>query len=286
MAGGIGLGQALQLISGVPLRKVATAKFENLHLPKRLEGGGGGGFLKGILQDGNLSSIMSNPMGALTGQLQGGIGQAAQQIQGMIGGGPAQAIQALTGSGGLSTIVSQFTAAGDHLAGVSNGGQGFTAFQGHEQLVAMLGDDTPEHLSLDVVAGPHEAEDLIQSILDALPVLAAQLAAGEITVAGFVAWVEARAAEIDAVTQASADALAEGQAKMAAVSGVFSVAGGLMSYPGDGGASPFQARLRRMVKPEPLAAMDAAAGADRQAARDAAARDAPRDIDKITSLEG
>ncbi len=67
MAGGfVPLPQALQLISGVPLMKVSTAFFEKLSITKRLDGGPGlQGLMQKVLQDGNLSSIMQNPMAAL-----------------------------------------------------------------------------------------------------------------------------------------------------------------------------------------------------------------------------
>lgn len=285
MAGGVSLGQVLQVISGVPLRKVATAKFENLHLPKRLEGGGGGGALRQVLLDGNLSSMMSNPMGAITGQLQGQIGQAVQQLQSASGIDVGAAVQALTGNGGLASAVLRFQAAGDNLAGITNAGAGFAAVQGHEQFVAMLGDAVPAHLSLDAVAGPHEAEGLIRGVSQALSTAVAQVANGTMTVPAFVVWALASAGSIDAVTLASATALAEGQARMVVVSQVSSIAGSLMTYPGDGGPSRFQGMLRRMVQPDTLAAMDAAAEADRRAAREAAERARARDIAKITSLE-
>lgn len=280
MAGGIGLGQALQLISGVPLRKVATAKFENLHLPKRLEGSGIGGLLRQVLQDGGLQSIAQNPLQAITSQLQGGIAQAATQLQSALGGAATQAVQALTGGGGLASAVSSFVAAGNNLAGLTNSSAGYHAMQGHEALVGMLGADVPEALSLDRVVAPIADDALIEGIEGELCEAVASVIAGTMPVADLAAWAGARTGAVNTVVTASADALTQGQAIMPLVSSVAAMAGALTDYPG-AAATPFQAVLGSIIRPEARAVMDAGLAAAKALAVDRIAQD----VEKITSLE-
>lgn len=280
MAGGIGLGQALQLISGVPLRKVSTAKFENLHLPKRLEGSGIGGLIRQALQDGGLQSIAQNPLQAVTSQLQGGIDQAVTQFQNSFVSGIDQAVQALTGPNGLAAATSAFAAAGNNLAGLTSGAAGFQAMLGHEALVGMLGADVPAALGLDRVVGPIANGDLIKAVTDQLTSAANAVVTGAMSPAAFASWATGRGADIRAVVTASADALAQGQAIMPVVSSVAAMAGALTNYPG-AAATPFQATLGTIIQPAARAAMDAGLAA----AKALVPQHAAQDVDAITSLE-
>lgn len=280
MADGISLPMALQLLDGTPHRKVASAIFENLPVAKVLQGGNVSGLLKKVLADGNLTSALANPMAAATGALQGLAGQAATQVQSALGSGASGLVSALTGASGLTGVLQQFQAAGDNLAGLTNGQAGLMALAGHDSLLSMLGPAAPDALAAARVLGPVASGDLLGAISGTLPGVVQQVIAGAMSIAAATTWVQQQAASIAAVTAASADALAQGQAVQMLASAVATVSGLTAPVPGVP-ASPIQVALAGFVTPDAAAAMQAALA--EQVRADA---HAPVDTAAMTSLVG
>lgn len=279
MAGGVSLPSVLQLLDGTPHRKVASAVFENLPLAKVLSGGNVGGLLSQVMKDGNLSSILTNPMGALTGALQGQIGQAVGQLQAALGSGASGLISALSGASGLSGVLSAFQAAGNNLVGLTNGQAGLMALAGHDSLLGMLGNAAPAALAASRVLGPTASGDLLNGISSALPGIVQSVISGSMSVEAATSWVQGRAATVSGVTAASADALAQGQAMQMLASSVSMVSGLVAPTPGVA-SSPIQSALSGFVTPSAALAMRAALA--RQIKAEA---HAPVDTAAMTSLD-
>lgn len=254
MAGGVSLPAVLQLLDGTPHKKVASAIFENLPLAKLLQGGDISGLMKKVLADGNLSSVLQNPMAALTGQLQGLAGQAATQLQFALGTGASGLISALTGTSGLTGALSALQAAGDHLAGLTNGQAGLMALAGHDSLLSMLGDAAPAALAAARVLGPIASGDVLNGMAAALPGVVQSVISGGMTVADATAWVQGQIASVTAVVSASAEALAQGQSIQMLASTVATVSGLVAPVPGVT-ASAIQSAIGGFVTPSAGAAM-------------------------------
>jgi len=290
MAGGIALPMALQLISGVPLKKVGSVFMEKLSATKRLDGGAGlGGLMQSVLTDGNLSSVMQNPMAGLTGAIQGQMTGITAQITAAFGGGPNALLGALTGSGGLTTALTQFQGAGDNLAGLTNGASGFFAMLGHDNLAQMAGGALPGAASMATVTAPLASPVLLGNINNTLPTVVSAVIAGTMTSEDAATWAQTQTATIAGITAASAGALAWGQSMQTMISTVSSVAGSLAVPPSfdaagnrhQGAATPLQRVLSTIVKPGPRATMERSLEA-----QIAHTRHDPVDIAGMTSLEG
>ena len=279
MAGGVSLPSVLQLLDGTPHRKVASAVFENLPLAKVLSGGNVGGLLSQVMKDGNLSSVLSNPMDALTGALQGQIGQAVGQLQAALGSGASGLISALSGASGLGGAISTLKAAGDNLVGLTNGQSGLMALAGHDSLLGMLGSAAPAALAATRVLGPTASGDLLNGISSALPGVVQSVIGGTMSVNAAISWVQGRAATVSGVTAASADALAQGQAMQMLASSVSMVSGLVAPVPGVP-ASLIQGAMSGFVTPAAAQAMRAALM--RQIAAEV---HAPVDTAAMTSLD-
>jgi len=270
MAGGIALPQALQLISGVPLMKVGTAFFEKLSITKRLDGGAGlQGLMQKVLQDGNLSSVMQNPMASLTQGIQGQLPGLVSQLQGMAGGGPAALISALTGSSGLGNAMGALQASGDNLAGLTNGAQGFFAMLGHANTADMAGAGLPASAAISAVTAPLTQGSFLGSIGQTLPQIVSQVVAGAMAPGDATNYVLGQIATVGSVTAGSAGALAYGAQMHPLIATVSSVAGALAipptfdadGYRHEGVATGFQGVLASIVQPGPSAAMAASLAA-------------------------
>lgn len=270
MAGGIALPQALQLISGVPLMKVASVFAEKLSITKRLDGGAGlQGLMQKVLQDGNLSSVMQNPMASLTQGIQGQLPGLVTQLQGMTGGGPAGLISALTGSSGLGNAMGSLQASGDNLAGLTNGAQGFFAMLGHANTADMAGAGLPTAAAMSAVTAPLEQFGFLASIGMTLPGMVSQVVSGAMAPGDATNYVLGQIATIGSVTAGSAAALAYGAQMHPLIATVSSVAGALAvpptfdadGYRQEGVASGFQGVLASIVQPGPSAAIAASLAA-------------------------
>ena len=279
MAGGVALPTVLQLLDGTPHKKVASAIFENLPLAKLLQGGDISGLMKKVLADGNLSSVLQNPMAGLTQGLQSLAGQAATQLQSALGSGASGLISALTGASGLTGALSALQAAGDSLVGLTNGQAGLMALAGHDSLLGMLGDAAPAAVALSRVLGPTASGDLLNGITSALPGVVQNVISGGMTVAAATSWVQAQIASVSAVVSASADALAQGAAMQMQASAVSTVAGLLAPIGAGAVATPLQTALGSFVQPAAFVAMNTAL-----AAQVAADTHAPVDTAAMTAL--
>lgn len=270
MAGGIALPQALQLISGVPLMKVGTAFFEKLSITKRLDGGPGlQGLMQKVLQDGNLSSVMQNPMASLTQGIQGQLGGLVSQLQGMTGGGPAGLISALTGGSGLGNALGALQASGDNLAGLTNGASGFFSMLGHAATVDLAGAGLPISAAMDAVTAPLTQGGFLGNLGGILPQVVSQVVSGSMAPDAATNFVLGQIASIGGVTAGSAGALAYGAQMHPLIAAVSSVAGALAlpptfdadGYRQEGVASGFQGVLASIVQPGPSAAIAASLAA-------------------------
>lgn len=296
MAGFVPFGQNLQLQSGVPLSKVATVFMEKLSVVKRMDGGGMGGLMGKVIQDGNLSAIMQNPAAALTNAVQSQVGGLVSQIQGMVGGGPQgliDAIQGATGAagltGGLDQAMGALRAAGDNLAGLTNGAQGFFAMIGHANTADLAGAALPAAAAMSTVTAPLTAAPFVRDVAARLPGVVADVVAGQMPADAATAWVLDQVHTAATIVAGSAGALAWSEQMHPMIATVSSVAGALAVPPvfdeagnrHEGEATGFQGVLRTLVQPEPQAAMDAALAAQ-------IAHTPPERVDvaAMTSLEG
>ncbi|KAA0117890.1 hypothetical protein CIW48_27195 [Methylobacterium sp. P1-11] len=271
MAGGfVPFGQNLQLQGGAPLMKAVTVFVEKLGITKRLDGGPGlQGLMQKVLQDGNLSSVMQNPMAGLTQGIQGQLGGMVSQLQGMAGGGPAGLISALTGGSGLGNALGQLQASGDNLAGLTNGATGFFAMIGHANTADMAGAGLPAAAAMDVVTGPLTQGGFLGSVNTVLPQVVSQVVAGTMNPTDATNYVLGQIAMIGSITSGSAAALAYGEQMHPLISTVATVAGALAvpptfdaaGYRQEGVATGFQGVLASIVQPDPAATMAASVAA-------------------------
>jgi hypothetical protein len=286
MAAGILLPKALQLISGVPLQKVASVFAEKLSITKRLDGGGGlAGLMAQVLKDGNLSSIMQNPMAALTQGIQGQLGGLVSQLSSITGA--AGLISSLTGASGLGNALGTLQAAGDNLAGLTNGASGFFDMISHAATVDLAGAGLPISAGMDAVTAPLTSGGLLNSIGQNLPQVVGQVVSGSLSPDAALAWVQSQISAIGGVTAGSAAALAYGAQMHPMIATVSSVAGALAvpptfdadGYRQNGAATGFQAVLGSIVQPQPAAVMAASL-----AAQIAHTQHSPVDVASMTSL--
>lgn len=269
MAGGfVPLPQALQLISGVPLMKVASVFAEKLSITKRLDGGPGlQSLMAQVLKDGNLSSIMQNPMAALTQGIQGQLGGLVSQLSSVTGA--AGLISALTGASGLGNALGALQAAGDNLAGLTNGASGFFSMIGHAATVDLAGAGLPISAAMDAVTAPLTQGAFLNTLQGALPQVVSQVVSGAMAPDLAAGWVLGQIAMIGSVTAGSAGALAYGAQMHPLIATVSSVAGALAipptfdedGYRLDGAASGFQGVLQSIVQPNAATAMAASLAA-------------------------
>lgn len=290
MAGGfVPFGQNLQLQGGAPLMKAATVFIEKLGATKRLDGGPGlQGLMQKVLQDGNLSSVMQNPMAGLTQGIQGQLGGLVSQLQGMAGGGPAGLISALTGGSGLGNALGQLQAAGDNLAGLTNGATGFFAMIGHANTADMAGAGLPAAAAMDVVTGPLTQGGFLGSVGAVLPQVVSQVVAGTMAPDVATNYVLGQINTIGGVVSGSAAALAYSEQMHPLITTVATVAGALAvpptfdagGYRQEGVATGFQGVLASIVQPAPAATMAASL-----AAQIAHVVPPPVDVAAMTSLD-
>jgi hypothetical protein len=268
MSAGIQLPKALQLISGVPLQKVVSVFAEKLSITKRLDGGGGiASLMAQVIRDGNLSSIMQNPMATATQVLQGQLGGFATQLNGIPGA--SGLISALTGASGLGNALSIFKSAGDNLAGLTNGGSGFFDMLGHATTVDMAGAALPLAATMDAVTAPLDSGALLNSIASQLPPMIAQVVSGQVSPDTATAFVNSQIQTLGAIVAGSSGALAYGAQMHPSLALVASVGGALAVPPAfdsdgyrvNGAPTGFQLVLNSIVQPGPAEVMAASVAA-------------------------
>lgn len=267
MAAGIALPQALQLISGVPLAKVASVFAEKLSITKRLDGAAPASLIQSVITNGNLSSVMQNPMAALTGAIQGQLGGLTAQLGNI--SNASGLVSALTGSNGLGAALTSLTSAGNSLAGLTNGAAGFFSMLGHDQTAQLAGSAMPAQYATSVVTAPLTASGPLGSINSVLPQVVAQVVAGTMDPATAAVWVQGQIASLNNIVSNSSAALAWSASMHPLIATVASVAGSLAIPPTfdddgnrqEGAASGFQGVLASIVQPDAATALAAALAA-------------------------
>ena len=244
MAGGL---VNIGMIGGNPLMKAKQVIGEYLPLSKSLDGGAGlGGLMSSVVGGGGLQSIVSNPMGAITGQLQGAIGSAASSLASVQGA--SGLISALTGAGGLSSATISLLSAGSDLLS----GGGIMNLIGHANIADMAGAALPANLGLAMVLGPLNADSVVGQIATWVPAMAAQVQAGTMTVGAATAQVVANTAILNGITSASTTALTTVATMAPDISAVSTIAATFVSAPPE-----IQAVLERSMDPATAALMRA-----------------------------
>lgn len=255
-----GLSQALGLIAGSPLSKAGTVIAEKLPVTKSMGLSGIGGMLSQVMSDGNLSSIMKNPVAALAGQVQAQAAAAGTQVQSALGDSGAGIVNALSGAGGLSEAVSGLKAAGDRLSGLGADPQGFFDLLGHGNTVGMLGAATPPAMSFDRAAGPVTSAPALLMTQAAVDDAVQAAVAGTLPPDQAAAHIQQQAAILRAITDGSASAIAMGQGA-APMLAIAAAVGGALAVPSWASPTPIQAVLGTLVQPEARRTMDAAVAA-------------------------
>ncbi|MCJ2080748.1 hypothetical protein [Methylobacterium sp. J-090] len=248
----IELPAVLKLLNGNPLMKVRQVIGEHLPLTKSLDGGAGLDGLMSKMMGGGLGSIISNPTAAIMGQLQGAIGSAADQITGAMGGNAADLVSALNGSASLGVAATNLSSAGNGLLSAT----GILAVVGHAGVTDMAGAALPGGLGIDTVLGPLNADAIVSGITQWVPTMVAGVIAGTLPVDIAIAQVEAHAATLNGITNASATALATVEAMAPNLAAVSTVAAALVAAPVE-----IRAVLERAIAPEDLATMRASVAA-------------------------
>ena len=242
MAGGI-----IGLIGGNPLMKAKQVIGEYLPLSKSLDGGAGlGSLMSSVISGGGIQALASNPMAAITGQLQTAIGGAAGSLSGVPGA--SGLVGALTGSGGLSGAAGNLLSAGSGILS----GSGIMGLISHANMADMAGSALPGHLGVATVLGPLNAESLVEQITAWLPTMVAQVHAGTLPIDQATAQVAAHTSAIDGIVSASATALATVAAIAPDISAVSTIAATFVSAPPE-----IQAVLERSMDPATVAIMRA-----------------------------
>ncbi len=252
-----GLSQALGLIAGSPLAKAGSVIAEKLPVTKSMGLGGIGGLLSQVMQDGNLSSIMQNPVAAIAGQVQAQVQGAVAQVQATLGGAGAGLVSALSGAGGIGEAVGALKAAGDHLSGLGADPQGFFDLLAHGNMVGMLGDGAPAAMGYARAAGPVTSAPVLAQTQAIIDDTVRWAVAGTLAPDAAAALIQQQADTLRAIVADSADAIARGQAA-APLLGIASAVGGALAVPSWGQATPMQSVLATLVRPQARAVMDAA----------------------------
>lgn len=254
---GFGLSQALGLIAGSPLSKAGSVIAEKLPVTKSMGLGGIGGMLSQVLNDGNLSSIMQNPVAAIAGQVQAQVQGAVAQVQAALGGGGAGLVSALSGAGGVSEAVGALKAAGDHLSGLGADPQGFFDLVAHGNMAVMLGADAPSVMSYDRAAAPITSGPVLAETQTLIDQTVQQAISGALDPSAAAVIIQQQTAALQAITAESANAIAMGQAA-APLLGIASAVGGALAVPSWSAQTAAQSVLATLVQPQARAVMDAA----------------------------
>jgi hypothetical protein len=217
MAGGfITLPQALSaVVGGIPVMPAgAMTIIEKLRAAKSMLPGDISGVLGKVLQDGP-GSILQNPIGAITGQLQGQLGGMMSQIQGIAGGNFSGIMGALSGTGGLQSMMGNLAGASNALSGLgglTQGGFSLMDAIGHGNIAAVLGPAMAKTLGMNTAMGPILMGPNLQAMSSQLQGIAGGITRGSISDASGAAQIGAMTGQIRGVLNASDNAFATVQA--------------------------------------------------------------------------
>lgn len=199
MSGGL---VSLGMIGGLLHLKTPEIISEYMPIAKMLAGGTGlGGIMQSVMGAGGLQAIMSNPLGATSGQLQGTIAQGLSSLTGLSGVGPL--VSSLTGPGGLSGALGNLT----NVAGSLLSGQGVLAMVSHSNIADLAGSALPDVLGLSSVVAPLFADGMLSHVDWAVSDAVSQVVSGSMLVGDAVSLVQGFAGAAQSVADASMFAL-------------------------------------------------------------------------------
>lgn len=223
----------LQLIGGRPLSIASIAKAEGLPIARSLLGGLPFGSLLTRILGGGLGAVFQNPVGAISGILQGQIPAAIGSIMAAFttttdvpgsgtdgsGGGTTSSIapdaQALVGSlQSLTGTLGSLTGTTNLLSGLSRpdlGQFGLADILGHAAAIAPLGDTVPANLSLGAVLGPLKLGGALDTMSSGFAGFVDRVVAGTVPLADARATIDLFRAGIQGAIDTSSAALTTGQ---------------------------------------------------------------------------
>jgi hypothetical protein len=193
---------SLGMIGGFLHKKTPEIVSEYLPVAKMLDGGSGlGGVMGSVLQSGGLQNIMSNPLGAISSQLQGTIAQGVTSLSGLTGAGTL--VSSLSGPGGLLGAVSNLTG----MAGQLQSGQGVLGVLSHSSISDLAGPALPPALGLDRVVAPLFADGMLMYVDTAVSDVVSRVTSGNLTVDAAVPTVQGFTTTTQSLVDASRYAL-------------------------------------------------------------------------------
>ena len=220
MSGGISLGQAIGIIGGVPiLKNVLGHTVDHLKIPRHIDIGTIGtavtqqNLLSGVLS-GGIGTFLQSPLGSALTPLTSAISSAVSSLTsaGSSGSGdstpnPYQPLISALNS--LSTSATSLGALADNLVGYASNTALPTQMDAIAHMGAMqsLGPSVPSDLSLAAVMAPVQSASLLTTALPSVPSITSQVIAGTLDIGDAVTAVEATQAGMDAVTNASTNAI-------------------------------------------------------------------------------
>jgi hypothetical protein len=199
MTGGL---VSLGMIGGFLHLKTPEIVSEYLPIAKMLDGGPKlDSVMKLVMQAGGLQGIMTNPLGAISGQLQGTIAQGLSSLSGIPGVGGL--VSSLSGSGGLISAATNLTSTASSLLS----GQGVLGVLSHTGIVSLAGSAIPDALSLDRVLAPVFSDGLMSYVDTAVGQTVSDVVSGVTSVSDAVSLVDHFASSAQGVADAATYAL-------------------------------------------------------------------------------
>jgi hypothetical protein len=190
------------MIGGFLHKKTPEIISEYLPIAKMLDGGPGlGGVMSKVLDAGGLQGIMSNPLGAISGQLQGTIAQGLTSLSGLPGVGGL--VSSLSGPGGLLDSVSNLTG----VAGSLLSGQGVLGMISHTGIADLAGSALPQALGMDKVLAPLFSDSMLSYVDMAVGQTVADVVLGATPVGDAIATVQRFTGAAQAVADGASYAL-------------------------------------------------------------------------------
>lgn len=248
----------LRLIGGHPL-SIALVTAQRFPLVKSLVGFASLGSVLPSIANGGIGAILKNPIAAITGNLQGAVGQALGAVsslsdQGLGLGGITGALNTLNGA--LNDL-SHVTDLMSGIAKVTEDGEfGLADVLSHASAIAGLGGVLPAGLGLDSVLAPLKLGSQLAGFASDLPGIVDRLTDGSLSPADALEIIARMAATVGNAMGVSRVALDAGRTIADAAGTVSLVASALQDAPAD-----LTDVLRTIVRPDALAAMTAVAAA-------------------------
>jgi len=256
----------LRYIGGSPIRGAVRVFANRLPVAKKIGFGGLGGLVDQVMQ-GGLSSVFQNPVGALSGALQGAIPATIGELkdhfmQQVVGEGGA-----LTNvlPGNIQSLVNGLGEGGGGLLGAVDALRHHTNLLSGVQLPGDLEHGLSDLLGLaldgsnnlfEQAVGPLQQMGRLTDATGFVTALAQKVIANELTPEAALEIVTSHTSAINSVISASTGAFAAMRASAEAVALVQEAAAGLLDASlVDGEVSRAKALVESIVRPGPLATM-------------------------------